>query len=313
MTYIPIHGLSELDVLVSEIMRIGASASPRGYRTMDLSPAALHVIHPRDRLAVGPWRRMNPAFAFVEWLMIMTGDDAVDRIAFYASNMRQFSTDGVHVDGAYGPRVAPHITRLVDTLRADHDSRQAAITILTPDDLGKPNVPCTIGIQARIVEGKLDFMTFMRSNDAIWGFTYDAFCWTMLQEWVAGELNIPIGSYWHFTTSLHVYVDRDGDMLKRMEAECCRQHYPTDDKRQMPKPKPGTLLQLDHAEELARAGMYDQALRKAAILDTYWSDWVKVLVAWSMRKHRQDLKVTAMVTAGIAHRDLRELIERMVL
>jgi len=46
----------------------------------------------------------------------------------------------------------------------------------------------------------------MRSNDVILGLTNDIFNFTTLHEWVSIKTGIPLGSYSHFTSSLHLYV-----------------------------------------------------------------------------------------------------------
>jgi thymidylate synthase len=45
----------------------------------------------------------------------------------------------------------------------------------------------------------------MRSNDIVWGLPYDVFLFTMLQELLASELSVDIGSYFHYAASFHLY------------------------------------------------------------------------------------------------------------
>ena len=45
----------------------------------------------------------------------------------------------------------------------------------------------------------------MRSNDAYFGLPHDLFCFTMLQELVSCKIGIPLGSYTHVCTSMHIY------------------------------------------------------------------------------------------------------------
>jgi thymidylate synthase len=45
----------------------------------------------------------------------------------------------------------------------------------------------------------------MRSNDAYVGLPYDIFLFTSLQELMASELDIEIGTYYHSVNSLHIY------------------------------------------------------------------------------------------------------------
>ncbi|EGF92522.1 thymidylate synthase protein [Asticcacaulis biprosthecium C19] len=47
----------------------------------------------------------------------------------------------------------------------------------------------------------------MRSNDAYLGLPHDIFCFTMLQELIAGSLSAKLGTYKHSVGSLHLYTE----------------------------------------------------------------------------------------------------------
>ncbi len=57
----------------------------------------------------------------------------------------------------------------------------------------------------------------MRSNDVIWGLSYDLYVLTMFQEMMASELNVELGWYQHNAASLHIY-ERHLDMAARISA-----------------------------------------------------------------------------------------------
>ena len=58
------------------------------------------------------------------------------------------------------------------------------------------DLPCNTHIYFRVVDGKLNMTVCNRSNDVIWGMTgANAVHMTMLQELIAAEADIPIGSY----------------------------------------------------------------------------------------------------------------------
>jgi thymidylate synthase len=60
-------------------------------------------------------------------------------------------------------------------------------------------------IQFLVRDGALECLAFMRSNDVIWGLSYDLYILTMLQELMASELGLELGRYTHVATSMHVY------------------------------------------------------------------------------------------------------------
>ena len=60
---------------------------------------------------------------------------------------------------------------------------------------------------------KLDCMILFRSNDLPEAFFFNAFALIMLQERVARELGVEIGTYTHRSNSMHCY-EKDFQLLK---------------------------------------------------------------------------------------------------
>lgn len=59
-----------------------------------------------------------------------------------------------------------------------------------------------------VVNGKMNCYVDMRSNDVIWGFSaVNVFNFTLMQEYVAAMVGVPVGSYFHKVDNLHVYED----------------------------------------------------------------------------------------------------------
>jgi thymidylate synthase len=68
--------------------------------------------------------------------------------------------------------------------------------------------PCNTHITLRIVEGRLNMLVMNRSNDLIWGMMgSNIVCFTMLQEYLAGQIGCPVGTYSVVTANLHVYPE----------------------------------------------------------------------------------------------------------
>jgi hypothetical protein len=195
--------------------------SPRAMETLEISPFLCSLTNPRSRLAYNEKRSFNLMHAINESLLLFADEPAtLDDYPFV--DMKPFSDDGNYLLGSYGYRVSPLLGRLLDMLRSDPDTRQAVMPIFQYGDLIGQNgavetkdVPCTETIQFLIRDGKLDCFVNMRSNDFFWGFPYDVFQFTVMQEVMAMSLDIEIGTYYHYTASLHVY-DRHYDWLKRI-------------------------------------------------------------------------------------------------
>ena len=78
------------------------------------------------------------------------------------------------------------------------------IHIKEKDDY-KYDTPCTMCVGFDIKNGKLDMTVIMRSNDLIYGFANDQYCFSRLQQMVADHLQLPVGTYTHFAHDLHIY------------------------------------------------------------------------------------------------------------
>ena len=113
---------------------------------------------------------------------------------------------------------------VIEKFNEDINTREAVISIADPvaDDFdaqaakinGKSGLlvtkdtPCTRSIHFMVVNGKMNCYVDMRSNDVIWGFSaVNVFNFTLMQEYVAAMVGVPVGSYFHKVDNLHVYED----------------------------------------------------------------------------------------------------------
>lgn len=187
----------------------GFSISPSKGNAKEVFGCLLELTNPRARVSRSQGRQ-RVISALGELLWYLSGSDDVDQIAHYVGYYKRdpnLSVDG-HVTGAYGPRLlnfdgVNQLERVVDTLKANPDSRNAVIQLFDHQDT--ENAPCTLGLQFVIREGKLLLMASMRSNDVYLGLPHDLFAFTMLQELVARSLDIELGSYFHSVGSFHLY------------------------------------------------------------------------------------------------------------
>lgn len=174
-------------------------------------------------------RKMNLAYARREWLWYLGADRMDDSICQHATawaKLKQpdgsfYSNYGQYIFGKVDDKPS-QFEYVIRTLKADPQSRRASITLLKADHLFPDNtdVVCTYAINFFIDRDHLKMTVMMRSNDVIWGFTNDAFCFWMLHVYVYRILqssmpDLKIGSYTHFTNSMHVY-DRHYDMIRQI-------------------------------------------------------------------------------------------------
>lgn len=208
---------------VNAFIRSSGTSSPRGLDTHEIINCELILKNPLDRVVVDRGRKMNIGFAIAEFIGFIGGIDDIGFYKMFISSYDKFSSDGVKLDGAYGTRVVKdgisQINQVVKTLIKDKDSRRAVISIYERDDLfggGGLNTPCTLSLQFFIRLNSLICIANMRSCDIVKGLTYDAFVFSLVQELIARELQLPLGYYHHNANSLHFY-ETDLEMLEKCE------------------------------------------------------------------------------------------------
>jgi thymidylate synthase len=175
----------------------------------------LRISQPRARLSRS-WSRGRPLFsALGELIWYLSGADDAASIGRYIS---QYVEEGKPetVSGAYGPRIRyrygfDQLDYIIQKLRKKDGSRRTVIQIYEAGDLRiDTDVPCTTTLQFHRRGQLLHMSVTMRSNDAYIGLPHDVFCFTMMQELVAAELELSLGEYIHMVGSMHLY-DKDID------------------------------------------------------------------------------------------------------
>lgn len=215
-----IHTFDSLDEVqtwaLASILEFGTEVRPRGMRTLELFPVAFTLLHPRRRCIAHYKRRWNFPLAIGEFCWHVSGSNALRFIEYYAPAWKEFTDDAAINGSCYGYRVfnkkhGQQTTweKLIALLEFDSQSRRAILQFFdgkgNTDNLSSKDVPCACSLQFLIRDGRLHAIAHMRSNDAIWGLPYDVFLFTMIQEMLACELNLELGTYSHFAASLHLY------------------------------------------------------------------------------------------------------------
>jgi len=117
-------------------------------------------------------------------------------------------------DYTYHERFSKHLPYVIGELKRSKESRRAVISIRDNEtDSHNKDAACMQSIQFFIRNNKLDCMVLFRSNDLPEAFFFNAFGLIMLQEKVAAELGVGIGTYTHRSNSMHCY-EKDFQLLK---------------------------------------------------------------------------------------------------
>lgn len=116
----------------------------------------------------------------------------------------------VSYPGFWGHR--DQIQFVIDELKRNPYSRRAVIDIRSDEDMHNNDPACLQNLHFQIREGKLDLIAEFRSNDAVKACFMNMFALVMLQEKIANELGVKVGSYTHIAHNFHVY-EKDYDTL----------------------------------------------------------------------------------------------------
>lgn len=191
-------------------------------------PVTLTYLRPKERVLFSPLRDANPFFHLMESLWMLAGRNNLAWPLYFNSKFKEYSDDGITTHGAYGYRWRNHfgfdqLERIANELVQSPTSRRAVLQMWSSGcDLNKPlrDVPCNTQAYFDLRGGVLNMTVCNRSNDAIWGaFGANVVHFSILQEYLAAWLRVPVGVYNQFTNNLHAYTDiYNVDKLRSMAA-----------------------------------------------------------------------------------------------
>lgn len=196
-------------LLLKFLIEYGRNTAPRGKLVCELDHVTVNVALECAVLTV-PERKLNYRFAAAEALWIIEGRNDI-----FHERMSPFSDDGKTLAGAYGPRLNAQLHYVVNKLLEDRDTRQASATIWTPNPAPSKDVPCTLAVDFKIRDDRLDMHVFMRSSDVWLGLPYDLFSFSCYAMMVAGLFNawgsrhlvpVDLGHLYLTASSSHLYA-----------------------------------------------------------------------------------------------------------
>lgn len=281
-----------MHVAIDAVLSRGQRIAPTKGACLELQAVTLELENPLARVSRSVTRgRLFSALGELCWYL--SGSNDTKQIAYYVPLYKEYDEDGV-VFGGYGPRLLAYdgvnqIRYVIDTLTLNQDSRRAVIQLFDHSDVIQRHhdVPCTCTLQYLLRDGKLNAITYMRSNDLYLGLPHDVFAFTMLQEIIATSLRVELGSYVHVVGSLHIYDENRAD-IDRFVGEgwqpttLAMPTMPTGD----PWPHLHHLLR---AEAGLREGLDLGQIELAA--NSYWGDLVKLLAVFASRGAKQQARM----------------------
>jgi len=181
--------------------------------TQALFNVGFEIENPMDNLIEDQDRNWKWDYAEAEWQWYLSGDNNIKKLGELYGKIpeiwkRMADKEGF-VNSNYGWqwKRSDQLNEVIDLLKTNPRTRQAAISIYDRKEgyMYDNDTPCTYAVQFTIVAQHLNMCVTMRSNDLWYGFCNDQYCFSKLQELVATETGLLIGSYYHFAHNLHLY------------------------------------------------------------------------------------------------------------
>jgi len=222
----------------------GTWRTVRGFNCLEIPhPVLIEIVNPTDRYITIPARKWNKTLPWAESLWMVLGmNDLHSLVGDYLKSLYTYADDGHTWRGGYGPRIrgfsgiatdynvsspktrdvargyvktVDQLKYVVDAIKRDPYTRQAIIQIGDPvkdcfdyDDKIKQtkDFPCSRTLQFMVVDGRLNCSLTIRSNDLMYGLSaVNTTNFTLMQEYIANILGIPVGKYYMFINNLHIY------------------------------------------------------------------------------------------------------------
>lgn len=204
----------------SLVGRITTSGEYPGNNTIRFSNCGFYMLNPTDNMIHADWRQWNPKYAEREWNWYLSHSRDVSELQKHAPTWKRMHGGDCQVNSNYGWQWSRNkqLQKVIEKLIEHPDTRQAWLTIYDGKEIDDYDydTPCTlnIGFKLRNYRGRnfLDMTVLMRSNDLIFGFCNDQYCFSQLQKRIAVELGpkVEVGTYYHFAQDLHIYLPDTG-------------------------------------------------------------------------------------------------------
>lgn len=199
----------------------------RGLKTKELYNVFLTLTNPWNSVPTLKSRKLNKKYLDDEFKWYLSGNLDVTEIGKASKFWLKLANSNHTVNSNYGFLVFTETFNgksqfewCVDNFRKDKYTRKAVINYNQPRHkyMDNKDFVCTIMQQFMFRNNQLDCITVMRSNDFIYGLSYDLMWFTYVHLKLADLLKMRVGNYFHYVPSLHIY-EKHWDMVKEISKE----------------------------------------------------------------------------------------------
>lgn len=194
--------------------------------TLEMLHTIISLTNPKQKWIDLKYPPISIAFALADLMWVLNGSNCSEIINYWNPSLPKYAGNSECYHGAYGYRIFKgfkfnQLESAYNTLYYNSNSRQVVITIWdpiqdTPFPDGTPrdnDIPCNICSLIKVRSNHLEWTQIMRSNDLIKGFPYDISLFSSLQEILASWLSLELGTYTHYSDSMHIYTSSSKSFL----------------------------------------------------------------------------------------------------
>jgi len=277
---------------IEKILTHGERIKPSKGKALELTGVMLEITNPRARISRTETRG-KPYSCLGELCWYLAKSNDLTFIGYYLSRYKKLA-EGGKIFGGYGPRLSGwkeihQLANVTKLLRKNSYSRKAVIQLFDCLDIKEKHkdVPCTCTLQFFARGGKLHMFTNMRSNDAYLGLPHDVFSFTMLQEIIARDLGLELGTYKHVVGSLHLY-EKDKKAAKQFLNEGWQSTNVSMPSMPEGNPWPAIQILIDAEVAIRTTGIIDDNILNR--VGPYWADLIRLLEVFRCKKHEKNGK-----------------------
>lgn len=276
-------------------------------------PVMTEYFNPLERVLFSPARDANPFFHLMESLWMLNGGNDLAFPVQFNKNFASYSDDGQTVHGAYGYRWRKwfgydQLPIIINELKKNPETRRCVLSMWDANcpsagkyhacksDLvlamhGGKDVPCNTHAYFDCRFGKLNMTVLCRSNDIWWGcYGANAVHFSILLEFIASAVGVPVGVYRQFSNNFHLYTDvvqRDENGLAVLSREIAQHNYYVQPAMHV---NPFSLVNTNVAtwmEDLATFMKHPEIIRITNQLDPFFAHVAAPMYrAWMARKNK---------------------------
>lgn len=194
------------EILFPEIMSNGIKRDG----TMLLYNVGFHMENPMENEIKTTWRRWNKEYADFEWQWYLSSNPNATEISKRAKIWESMMDENGNVNSNYGYQWNRNgqLQKVIQKLKENPYTRKASISLYDGKEIDtySKDTICTYALNFyRDQNDRLSMQVMMRSNDLVFGFCNDQYCFSKLMKTVADELKLETGTYFHFVCNMHIY------------------------------------------------------------------------------------------------------------